>query len=326
MATPPFWTMTWFRIFIILAILGGVYYVIRTRQTLIRKLKQTFEEKYQASSIELKEALDQLEVQHEEIVVQKRELKLREKDQENLLWFNHGLGLFSDIISKNREDVGQLCKIFIRKLVEYVEVEQGGIFLINDDEEDHPCLELSGSYAYSIERTGQQFMPGEGYVGTCYTSREFMEIDNLTEQYSEVRSGLGNEYVKHLLLAPLKVNDQCIGVVELGSFKKIKGYRVSFVEKLMETFASIINTERANTKLKRLIDHSTFQAKELAESEEQLRLNLEKIMATQEEYAHRENELVRQVEEAANREKMLNHEIADLKRRIEALTRRHRDS
>ncbi len=136
-----------------------------------------------------------------------------------------------------------------------------------------------------------------------------------------MRSGLGSDYVKHLLLAPLKINDQCIGVVELGSFKKIRGYRVSFVEKLMETFASIINTERANTKLKKLIEHSTFQANELAESEEQLRLNLEEIMATQEESSRREDELIKLAEEAATREEMLNHEIEELKNRIEALTR-----
>jgi ligand-binding sensor domain-containing protein len=318
---PPFWATLWFRIFMIVVILAGAYFLVKRRLTVVQRQKQVFEEKFQASSKELQEALEQLEVQHEEIVVQKRELKLRQKDQENLLWFNHGLGMFSDIISKNRDDVTQLCNIFIQKLVEYVEVEQGGVFLINDDQEDQPFLELAGSYAFSAERAGQQFLPGEGYIGTCYTSREFMEIDNLTDQYSEVRSGLGNDYVKHLLLAPLKINDQCIGVVELGSFKKIRGYRVSFVEKLMETFASIINTERANTKLKKLIDHSTFQAKELAESEEQLRLNLEEIMATQEESTRREDELIKLAEEAATREEMLNHEIEELKNRIEALTR-----
>jgi ligand-binding sensor domain-containing protein len=323
---PPFWATIWFRIIMILVILSAIYYVMRKRLSLEQKQKLVFENKFQTSSKELQEAREQLEQQHDEIVVQKRELKLREKDQENLLWFNQGLGLFSDLISKNKDDLPRLCRVFIEKLVEYVDAQQGGVFLINDDQEDEPFLELVANYAFSLERTHHRFMPGEGFVGTCYTSQEFMEIDNLTENYTEISSGLGKEYLRNLLFAPLKINDQCIGVVELGSFRKIKGYRVSFVEKLMETFASIINTERANAKLKKLIEHSTLQSRELAESEEQLRMNLEEIMATQEESARRENELIKLAEESATHEEMLSHEIEILKRRIEELTGQRNNS
>jgi ligand-binding sensor domain-containing protein len=323
---PPFWATLGFRVFMILALLSGVYYVVRKRLNIEQQQKQIFEKKFENSSKELQEAQEKLELQHNEIVVQKRELILREKDQENLLWFNQGLGLFSDLISKNKDDLAQLCSVFIQKLVEYVEAQQGGIFLINDDREEEPFLELVAHYAFSLERTHHHFVPGEGYVGTCYTSKQFMEIDNLTEEYTEIKSGLGSEYLKFLLFAPLKINDQCIGVVELGSFRKIKGYRVSFIEKLMETFASIINTERANAKLKRLIEQSGLQSKELAESEEQLRMNLEEIMATQEESARREDELIKLSEESATHEEMLSQEIEMLKKKIAELTAHGHDS
>jgi two-component system, sensor histidine kinase ChiS len=323
---PPFWATIWFRIFMFLVICSAVYYGVRKRLSFEKKQKLVFENKFQASSKELQEAREKLELQHDEIVVQKRELKLREKDQENLLWFNQGLGLFSDLISRNKDDLTLLCRIFIQKLVEYVEAQQGGVFLINDDQEEESFLELIAHFAFSEERTHRQFMPGEGYVGACFTSKEFMEIDNVTENYTEISSGLGKEYLKYLLFAPLKINDQCIGVIELGSFRKIKGYRVSFVEKLMETFASNINTEKANAKLKKLIEHSTMQSKELAESEEQLRMNLEEIMATQEESARREDELIKLAEESATHEEMLSQEIESLKRRIDELTGQRKDS
>jgi len=268
----------------------------------------------------LEEAQKQLELQHEEITIQKRELKLRENDQENLLWFNQGLGMFSDIISKHKDDLASLCQTTIDKLVEYVDAQQGGVFLLNDEKEDDQYLELIAHYAFSDEKIHRQFKIGEGYVGTCFNENQFMEIDNLTESYSVLQSGLGNQYLKHLLFAPLKINEKCIGVVEIGSFKKIKGYRVSFIEKLMETFASIINTQRANVKLKKLIDFSTAQAKELEEREEQLRLNLEEIMATQEESTRREDELIRMSEQAAKREEDLRQQIDILKNKIQELT------
>jgi len=317
---PPFWATIWFRLLLIAIILYGTYYLIRGRINKAQKQKLIFEQKFQASSKELEEAQNQLEKQHAEIVIQKRELILREKDQENLLWFNKGLGLFSDIISQNKDSISSLSQVFIKELVEYVEAQQGGVFLLNDEDENVPVLELVASFAFEAERINQQFLPGEGYIGTCYKSQQFLEIDNITEKYTVLKSGLGAEYLKHLLFAPMKINDKCIGVVEIGSFRKIKGYRVSFVEKLMESFTSTISTEKANAKLQKLIDHSVMQSKELAESEEQLRMNLEEIMATQEESTRREDELIKLAEESATHEEMLNQEIEVLRQKLEELT------
>jgi hypothetical protein len=317
---PPFWATYWFRILMIILVIWGIIYLVRRRLMAAQKQKQIIQEKFESSSKELEEARKQLQIQHDEIVIQKRELKLREKDQESLLWFNQGLGLFSDIFSKNRDDLTKLCHITIHKLVEYVDAQQGGIFLLNNEVEEDPYLEIMAHYAFSEDRLKKQFKIGEGYIGTCFYDKQFIEVDNLTENYTLLRSGLGGEYLKHLIFAPLKVNEECIGVVEIGSFKKIKGYRISFIEKLMETFATIINIDQANVRLKVLIEKSSLQSKELEASEEQLRLNLEQIMATQEESARREDELIKLAEESATREEMLNQEIEMLKARNELLS------
>jgi GAF domain-containing protein len=204
--------------------------------------------------------------------------------------------------------------------VEYVDAQQGGIFLLNDENEEDKYLELITHYAFAEEKINKRFGIGESYVGSCFFEGQFIEIDNLSEQYARLHSGLGSEYLKHLLLAPLKINNECVGVVELGSFRKIKGYRISFVEKLMETFAGIIHTELYSARLKKLIEQSDLQSKELEASEEQLRMNLEEIMSTQEESSRREDELIKLVEESATREEMLNQEIATLKLKIDQLT------
>ncbi len=315
----PFWATIWFRILCGLVLAGLIFYLIRNRLSREERQKKIIEDKFNASSKELEVARQQLENQHEEIVIQKRELFQSQKDQESLLWFNQGLGLFSDLISKNRESLSQLCGEFIEKLVDYVEAQQGGIFLFQQDDEEMP-LHLVAHYAYSISRQDQKISVGEGYVGTCYKEMKFLEIDNLTDRYSVLNSGLGNMPVKHLVLAPLMVNNNCIGVIELGSFKKIKGYRISFIEKLVETFASTILTEQANNRLKILIEQSTLQAKELSENEEKLRKNLEELMAAQDESSNREDELIKMAEEAATREEMMSQEIEMLKNQIGLLS------
>ncbi|MBN2814277.1 MAG: GAF domain-containing protein [Bacteroidales bacterium] len=313
---PPFWSTVWFRILAVIALAGLIYFYVRRKITAAARQKRLLEEKFEASSKELEDARQKLEQQHAEIVIQKRELIQRQKDHENLLWFNQGLGLFADMISKNRSDLRLLCHEVIEKLVEYVEAQQGGIYLLRDSETDEQVLELTAHFAYNLSRIEKTFMAGEGYIGTCFRDKEFLEIDNLTDNYAEFQSGLGKVGLKHLVLVPLKVNEECIGVVEIGSFKKIKGYRNSFIEKLMESFAATVHTEIANNKLKVLIDRTTAQAKELAENEEQMRQNLEEMIATQDEASRREDELIKFAEESATREEMLNQEIAQLKQKL----------
>jgi ligand-binding sensor domain-containing protein len=317
---PPFWATLWFRILAVLLLAGLVFFIIRRRITQEERQKRLIEEKFQASSKELEAAREQLEQQHSEIVIQKRELIVRQKDQENLLWFNQGLGIFSDLISKNREDLTELCRLFIEKLVDYVEAQQGSVFLINEDDETNSCLELVAGYCLSSDRLKQQFKIGEGYVGCCFKDRKFVEIDNVSDKYSKVNSGLGSMPVKHLILGPLVVNNECIGVIELGSFKKIKGYRITFIEKLLETFSSTILTEQSNKRLKRLIEQSTRQARDLAENEERIRKSMEELMAAHEESSRREDELVKLAEESATNEEMLNQEIEQLKIKLAELT------
>jgi methyl-accepting chemotaxis protein len=267
----------------------------------------------------LEEAQHQLEEQHAEIVIQKRELIQREKDQENITWFNSGLGLFADIISRNKENLTSLCHITIEKLVEYVGAQQGGVFLLNTENEADQYLELIAHYAYADSMLHKRFNVGEGYIGACFQDAAFIEIDNLTENYAKLHSGLGEHYLKHLILVPLKTDVSCIGVVELASFKKIKGYRASFIEKIMESFASTISTEQTNIRLKRLIGRSDDQAKALSDNEEKMRQNLAEIMAAHEESTVREDELIKLAEESASREEMLNQEIEVLKNQLETL-------
>ncbi len=315
---PPFWSTFWFRILIILLIIATIYYFYKKRMQFLEKQKQILQEKIELSNQELKDATEKLTKQQEEIIIQKRELRLREKDQQELLWFNQGISTFSDIVSKHKHDIKGLCQNVINNLIEYVEAQQGGIFLIHDDDESDPFLELIAYHAYSNEKINKKIKPGEGYVGTCFIENKFLEIDNLSDDYAVFQSGLGKESLKYLILFPLKVSDTCIGVIELISFKKLKGFRISFVEKLIETLASTINTERANLKMKKIIDESGRQANEIQEREHQLRIQLEENMAKQEESNLRESEFTHLIKEAAKREEHLNKQIEKLKTALAA--------
>ncbi len=316
---PPLVSTFWFRLFIVAAVSFLIFYGIRYRINAEHKQKLLLEERVKESTRELELAKEKLDKQKEEIILQKQELKFRERDQQELLWFNQGIGLFSDIFSRPKDDISQFSGLVINKLVEYVEAQQGGVFLLNDDDENDIFLELVAHYAYNIERLNTRFIPGEGYIGTCFKEKGFIEINDLPPGYAIMRSGLGQEQLRFLLLFPLKVNESVIGVIEIASYKKIKGYKIAFIEKICETFASVIGSIKSNNKLRRLIDKANKQALELQEREEELRQNIEEMQATQEEAARREDELIRYAEEAASREEMLNQRIEELESQLKEI-------
>ncbi len=316
---PPFWATLWFRFLIMLIIVVGVVLIINNRINIEKRQKRRLEKEIEVGKKELDDVHSTLEKQREEITIQRQEIRLREKDQQDIMWFNEGLSKFSDIMSKNRGNTQVLLQKIISNLVSYVEAEQGGIYILNDELEEEKYLDLTANYAYPAERLDNRFMVGEGYVGTCFHEGKVTEVDNLERTYSRVKSGLGEDYPRHLALIPIKIDDIQVGVIELASFKKLKGYRISFVQKMSESLASMIANEKSSESMMRLVEQSRIQAEELAEQEEELRQNLEEMISAQEDASRREEELIKQAEEFATREVIMQEEIETLKAENEEL-------
>ena len=310
---PPYYSTSAFRILIILLIIVIIYLFIRNRINMENKQKEKLQKEIEKSTQELEDARIQLEKQKEEITIQKQEIRLRQKEQEDIMWFNEGLNKFSELMSKNKGDIKKLTREIISNLVDYVGAEQGGVFLLDDENNDDIKLELTASYAYNKERSNQKFLVGEGYIGTCFKEKKVIELEHPEKEYTSVRSGLGEDFPKYLIFIPIKMDETIEGVIEVASFKKLKGYRVSFVQKMAETLTSIISTEKATQRMLKIVEQSKLQSEELLTKEEVLRQNLEEMSATQEDAMRREDDLIKQAEEFATNETLLQDELEKIK-------------
>lgn len=309
--TPPFWRTWWFWTITILIVLYLSWRYYKGRQEKIRQDKQILEEKIQEG---LKE------VEKQKLEVQKKDKELEEKiaQEKEQNWFNVGMARFGDVISKNKDELTKLSGSIISEIVEYLGVVQGAIYLYSDDDEEG-YLELTACYAPDEDRIeGQKFLPGEGQIGTAFSEQRVITNDNLTHEYAKLTSGLGEEYLKHLAVIPLKLNEIVIGVVELLSFNPIENYKVQFIEKAGESLTSILTALRANAKTQKLLEQQKLQSEEMSSQEEELRQNLEEMQATQEEAARKTEELMVQTAEFEVREKELKDEIDKLKSKIKS--------
>lgn len=217
---------------------------------------------------------------------------VRRKEDDIRQWSNIGIAKFSEILRQATKDISELSNIIIKDLVNYLEANQGGIFIINENRDEEIKLELVASYAYSKERKKRrEFFLGEGLIGTCAVEKATIYMTDIPEDYISITSGLGAANPRSLLIVPLKFEENILGVLEIASFNIIEKYQIEFVEKIAESIASAVSISKINERTARLLELSNVESEQRALKEEELRQNLEELQATQERAAQRELEL-----------------------------------
>ncbi|HEX3010036.1 MAG TPA: GAF domain-containing protein [Bacteroidales bacterium] len=225
------------------------------------------------------------------------EQKRKVEDQQRN-WATAGIAKFSDILRKNNDKLDVLSYNVVSNLVDYLGANQGGIFVVGEDEMGNACLDLVACYAYNRQKfLTKRFEMNEGLVGRCALERETIFLTDVPDNYIRINSGLGDANPRCLLLVPMMMNDELFGVFELASFNILQSYQVEFVEKIAETIASTLSTVRFNMQTAKLLEQSKIQAEELATREEEMRQNMEELRATQEQSARREVELQKRIEQ-----------------------------
>jgi len=224
-----------------------------------------------------------LEMRHSLKIAAEEEQK-RKIEDEKQNWATQGLAKFGDILRLHNQDIKQLSFNIMSNLVDYVHANQGGLFILNDNDESDTFYELLGAIAYDRQKViDSSFRLGEGLVGRCAYEKLTIYMEEVPESYVNITSGLGESNPRSILLVPAILNDEVYGIIELASFQKIEDYQIAFIEKIGESIASTIANAKVSERTNKLLDQSKHQSEELAAQEEEMRQNLEELQATQEE-------------------------------------------
>ncbi|MCX2744814.1 GAF domain-containing protein [Mangrovivirga sp. M17] len=213
-------------------------------------------------------------------------LKVVSDDAEKRNWANRGYAEFGDILRKHSDDIKLLGQELITSLVKYLDINQGGIFIVNgiEDQNEEITINLAGAYAFDRQKFLQQeLIPGEGLVGQCYLEGKSIYLKDIPQNYATIKSGLGGATPSALYIVPLKVNDVVYGIIELASFNEFEKHEMEFIENLSENIASAISSVKINQNTKKLLAESQEMTEQMRSQEEEMRQNMEELQATQEE-------------------------------------------
>ena len=99
-------------------------------------------------------------------------------------WVAETRSKFIDILRSKNNDLRELADDIIRHLVKNLAANQGGLYLVNDDNADDIHIELLACYAYERKKyISQRIEIGQGLVGQTILEKESTYLTEIPENY-----------------------------------------------------------------------------------------------------------------------------------------------
>ncbi|MCX2746092.1 GAF domain-containing protein [Mangrovivirga sp. M17] len=223
-----------------------------------------------------------------------REVELVRQNEKKQQWAVQGLAQVTELL-RGYDSLKSLCDNIMAFLVEYMEANQGSMYLIDTD---GSVLNLYATYAYNRKKFEEkQIYPGQGLIGQAYIEQDVIHLKEIPQNYVRITSGLGEATPKTLLIVPMIFNEQVEGILEIASFKDFDEHQISFVKKLGESIASSLKDIKINESNKELLEQARQQEEEMKAQEEEMRQNMEELAATQEEMLRKEKRYLQEIED-----------------------------
>jgi CheY-like chemotaxis protein/signal transduction histidine kinase len=197
-----------------------------------------------------------------------------EKKNERQSFLQTGLGQLNDKI-RGELDLTTTATNIITHLCEYLDGKVGAFYVYRTEKK---ILQLFGTYAYKERKNiSSEFKVGEGMVGQAALEKKRILITDCPDDYVSITSGLGNAPPRHIMLYPIVLGDELMGVVEIGWLQESSALQLAFMDQTAENIAIAISTAKARGKMRALLEQTQQQASQLQDQQEQLRVSNEEL-------------------------------------------------
>jgi len=115
-----------------------------------------------------------------------------------------------------KEKTEDYTERILRNMSKHFEIVQAVFFLRNQKTKQYEPI---STFAYTSDNKPASFKFGEGIAGQVAKNKTLMHLTSIPEGYLKIQSGLGKSSPTNLLIIPLLLNKETIGIVELASFQ-----------------------------------------------------------------------------------------------------------
>ncbi|MBD9726407.1 HAMP domain-containing protein [Streptomyces caniscabiei] len=191
-------------------------------------------------------------------------------------WLKTNLARISGLMQGHR-DLPVVAELIMDELAPLASAQYGAFYLAEDTERG-PELRLVGSYGYPDDTDRPERIPvGRSLVGQAARNRRPISVEEVPPGYVTISSGLGQAVPSALVVLPIVVEDQVLGVIELGSVTPFTQIHQDFLSQLMPTIGVNLNTIVANARTDELLGESQRLTAELQARSEELQVQQDEL-------------------------------------------------
>jgi HAMP domain-containing protein/signal transduction histidine kinase/DNA-binding response OmpR family regulator len=205
-----------------------------------------------------------------QMIANLKETTIRNQEQN---WLKSNLAKFNQMLQGQR-DLKTVTEKILAELVQVVNANAGAFYILQHDEETSiQKLNLFTSYALDrrIDGIQEEFEIGEGLVGQVAMQKEKILLSQVPDDYSRIRSGLGEHKPLNVIILPVLFENNTKAVIELASFHQFSEIHIDFLGQLTESIGIVLNTIETNSRTEELLSQSQSLAAELKSQQGELR-------------------------------------------------------
>ncbi len=231
----------------------------------------------------------------------------KEREVEN--WILNGLAALDN---KTRGGLSEkeIANNAIQAVCQHLSAKVGLIYLKSASNAD--VFVHVGSYAVTSEDVQPKIMKSQGLVGEAIASKSQLVLSDLPDHYLTAMSALGGTALQNIVIQPFIYEDEVLGVMEIGFFRKIDNAITDFLARAGVTLAVASKVAYAHTALTQLFEETQQQAEELEAQQEELR-------TTNDELVHKTHLLEASEEELRVQQEELKHANVELEEKARLL-------
>ena len=193
--------------------------------------------------------------------------QFREEDEKRK-WSNEGLAKLNDILRLNTSGNSDFYFQVLKTLINFLKANQGGIFLIEEDEAvEKKYIELVAAYAYERRKHLNAKLPwGDGLIGQCVIEKDMIYLKEIPKGYIKITSGLGEATPGVLVIVPLKTDTEVVGAIEIAAFAEFKEHELQFIQRASDIIAASIYSYRNAERTQALLSKAQTIETEMKEN------------------------------------------------------------
>ncbi|MFB7668524.1 HAMP domain-containing protein [Kitasatospora sp. NPDC056138] len=227
-------------------------------------------------------------------------------------WLKTNLARLTGLIQGHRE-LAVVAELIMDELTPLLSAQYGAFYLAEEGAE-HTELVLISSYGRQDGAGPTRIRLGSSLVGQAARSRRTIAVTDLPPGYATISSSLGRAAPRELVVLPIVVEDQLLGVVEVAALHPFSQLHRDFLERFAEAVGANLSTLLANARTDELLGESQRLTAELQSRSEELQAGQEELRRSNAELEDKADLLA-----AQNRDiEAKNLEIEQARRELEA--------